>query len=64
MTINSQSGTSLLDSVLQAQSSREDANVALLKKAQDVEKQQGAAVIDMLEQSVPNLSQSRLDTYA
>ncbi len=68
MTISNQP-TSLLDSVLTAQANRADYGVAVLKKAQNVEKQQGQAVIDMLEQAGapaanPPVSGSRLDAYA
>jgi len=54
---------SLLDSVLNAESARQDANVALLKKAQDIEKQQGQALVQMLEQSAPP-ADGHLDAYA
>ena len=63
MNVSAQSPTSLLDSVLNADSARQDANVTLLKKAQDIEKQQGQALIQMLDQSVPP-TDGRLDTYA
>ena len=68
MTISNQP-SSLLDSVLKAQANRADYGVAVLKKAQDAETQQGQAVIDMLEQAGapaanPPSSDSRLDTYA
>lgn len=63
MNVSAQSPTSLLDSVLNADSARQDANVALLKKAQDIEKQQGQALVQMLEQSAPP-ADSHLDAYA
>ena len=63
MNVSAQSPTSLLDSVLNAESARQDANVTLLKKAQDIEKQQGQALVQMLEQSVPPVD-GRLDAYA
>lgn len=62
MTINGQAPTSLLDSLLNAETARTEAGVALLKKAQDVQKQQGEALIEMLEQS--SVPTQRLDTYA
>jgi hypothetical protein len=63
MNVSAQSPTSLLDSVLNADSARQDANVTLLKKAQDIETQQGQAMVQMLEKSVPPVD-GRLDTYA
>ncbi len=64
MTISGQSSVSLLDSVLSAETTRVDLGVAVLKKAQDVTKQQGAALVEMLEKSVPNDGGQRLDVYA
>ena len=63
MNVSAQSPTSLLDSVLNAESARQDANITLLKKAQDIEKQQGEALVQMLEKSVPPVD-GRLDAYA
>jgi hypothetical protein len=40
---------SLLDSVLNAENTRAEVGVAVLKKAQNVEKQQGEAVVNLLE---------------
>ena len=51
MTVSGQPATSVLDSVLNAQTTRADLNVTVLKKAQDVEKQEGKAMVDMLEQA-------------
>lgn len=58
--------TSLLDSALQAQAARVDIGVAVLKKAQDVEKQEGAAMVQMLEDvSIkPGGNGRLLDAYA
>lgn len=64
MTISSQPATSLLDSALTAQKTRADIGVTMLKKAQDLEKQQGAALIDMLEKSTPDQARPHLDAYA
>lgn len=64
MTINGQSGLSLLDSVMSSETARVDAGVSVLKKAQDVEKQQGAAMVNMLEQSVSAAPGRLLDVYA
>ena len=66
MNISGQPATSLLDSVLNAQSTREDIGVTMLKKAQDVERQQGTALVQMLEQTgaQPGKQGQLLDTYA
>jgi hypothetical protein len=59
--------TSLLNSVLAAQTTQSDAGVAVLKKAQDTMKQQGEAEVQMLEQAgVPSSGQAKplLDSYA
>lgn len=66
MTISGQNPGSLLDSVLAAQTTRVDIGVAVLKKSQDLDKQEGAALIDMLEKSGVKSGQSSalLDTYA
>jgi len=64
MTISGQPAASLLDSVLNAETTRVDLGVAVLKKAQDVTRQQGEAMVAMLEQSAPSPEQPRLDVYA
>ena len=65
MNISGQPETSLLDSVLNAQSTRAEIGVNLLKKANDLQKQQGAALVDMLEQSAPPPTNDfHLDVYA
>lgn len=59
--------TSLLDSVLTAQTTRQDVGVALVKKAQDGMKQEGEALVQMLEQSgqpAAGQGQPLLDVYA
>ncbi len=63
MTISNQPA-SLLDSVLTAQTTREDLGVAVLKKAQDSAKQAGEAMVQMLEKSGPRANGSLLDAYA
>jgi len=66
MTI-SNAPTSLLDSVLSAQTTQQDIGVSVLKKAQDTMKQQGAAMVQMLEQAgaqTPVTGKPLLDTYA
>lgn len=65
MTISGQSGVSLLDSVLASQTTRVTMGVDLLKKAEDVQKQQAAEIVQMLEQTGPQAAAAgRLDTYA
>ena len=64
MTITGQSQASLLDSVLNAEKARTDMDVTVLKKAQDQMKQQGRAMVEMLEESVTSPDDRRLDTYA
>jgi hypothetical protein len=62
MTISN--STSLLDSILTAQTAQQDVGVAVLKKAQDVAKQEGEAMVNMLEQIGPQAVAGRLDAYA
>jgi hypothetical protein len=69
MTITSQSAMSLLDSVLSAEGARVEVGVAVLKKAQDAGKQQGQAIIDLLEAAgatanSPNPTGQGLDVFA
>jgi hypothetical protein len=67
MSISGSTGTSLLQSVLDSQTRRADTEVALLKKAQNVMKSQGHAMIEMLEQAGSagkNQSGQLLDVYA
>ena len=63
MTVTNQP-SSLLDSVLQAQTTQQDAGVTVLKKAQDLVKQQGEAMVKLLEQSGVSADGPKLDTYA
>jgi hypothetical protein len=63
MTVSNQP-SSLLDSVLQAQTTQQDVGIAVLKKAQDLVKQQGQAIVQLLEQSGVSANGSKLDTYA
>ncbi len=64
MNVSAQPATSLLNSVLNAQSTQVDIGVSVLKKAQDAMKQQGEAMVKMLEQDGPNPNSGHLDTYA
>lgn len=59
--------TSLVDSVLDAQTTQQEIGVSVLKKAQAAMKQQGQAIIQMLEEAgaqAPQSGQPLLDTYA
>ena len=50
MNISGSASVSLFDSVLQTQAMRQEMGVSLLKKSQDMMKQQGEAMVQMLEQ--------------
>jgi hypothetical protein len=67
MTVTNQGG-SLLDSVIGAQTTRQDIGVAVLKKTQDAVKQEGAAMLRLIEQAGPQEMPSGggplLDAYA
>jgi hypothetical protein len=63
MTVTNQP-SSLLDSVLQAQTTQQEVGVTVLKKAQDLVKQQGQAMVNLLEQAGVSADGSKLDTYA
>ena len=56
--MNVSGSTSLLDSILNAQTTQAEAGVSVLKKAQDVETQTGQAMVDMLDQIGPMATQS------
>ena len=64
MNVSSPSATALLESVLSAQTTRNEIGVSVLKKAQDVQTQQGEALIAMLEQSAAPAYDGHLDVYA
>ena len=64
MTITGQPAMSLLDSVLSADKTRTDVGVAVLKKAQDAEKQQGEAIVNLLEVSGTPPNSPGLDVFA
>lgn len=63
MTISNQQ-VALLQSLLTAQTTREQIGVAVLKKAQDATRQQGEAFVEMLEKSVSPPLREGLDVYA
>jgi len=59
--------TSLVDSVLNAQVTQQEIGVSVLKKAQDAMKQEGQAIVQMLEEAggrAPQGGPPLLDTYA
>lgn len=59
--------TSLLESVLTAQTTRQEIGVAVAKKAQDTIKQQGEAMVQLLEQAAlppTTMVSPGLDVYA
>lgn len=68
MSVSAPAATSLLQSVLDAQSSRTEKDVALLRKMQDLMKQQGSAMVEVLEQagaaSCSDQCGQHLDAYA
>ena len=67
MNVSGSSPVSLFDSVLQAQALRQEMGVSVLKKSQDVMKQQGEAMVQILEQAgQPSSGESgqMLDDYA
>ena len=53
MNISGQAATSLLDSVLNAESTRTNIDVAMLKKAQNTQKVEGEAIVKLIEQAAP-----------
>jgi hypothetical protein len=60
MNISGQPSVSLLQSVLDAASARHEMAVAVVDKAQEIQQQQGEAIVDLLEQAGTPL----LDAYA
>lgn len=67
MNISGSTSLSLFDSVLQTQAMRQEMGVSVLKKSQDVMKQQGEAMVQMLEQAgqcQSSKSGHMLDAYA
>jgi len=64
MNISGASPTTLLDSVLTAQNTQTEIGVAVLKKAQDSEKQERAALVNMLDELGPQTSEQGLNALA
>ena len=64
MNIAGSATTSLLNSILDAETARAEVGVAVLKKANDVQTQQGQAMIKMLEESAPAPADQGFSAYA
>jgi hypothetical protein len=61
---NAISVASLISSTLAAQSVGTKVSIATLNKSNDIAKQEGAALVQMLEESLPQANGRLLDTYA
>jgi len=64
MTIQGSSTVQLLQSVMEASKTREDMSVAVLDKAQDLMKQQGDAMVQLLEDTGTVATQRRFEALA
>jgi hypothetical protein len=64
MTISGSAASAVLSNVASANGAATDVGVAVLKKAQDQMKQQGEALIKMIEQTPNGSDGQRLDVYA
>jgi putative motility protein YjfB-like len=64
MTISGSTASTVLNNVANAEVAATDVGVAVLKKAQDQMKQQGEALIKMIEQTPNGSDGQRLDVYA
>lgn len=64
MRIDDSSRSSLLQSVLDARATRETISVAVLDKSQELLKQQGEAIINLLENAADPSQTRLLDVYA
>lgn len=64
MNVSVSGNTSLLDSVLSAESTRVEMGVSVLKKAQDLQEQQGEAMIQLLEQAGATPAYQSFSAYA
>lgn len=65
MTISGYGSSTLINNTPDSQNANTDVGVALLKKAQDQMKQQGEAMVKMIEQSSAACSDChKLDVYA
>jgi len=64
MTISGSTASTVLSNVTNAEGTVAEVGVAMLKKAQDQMKQQGEALIKMIEQTPNGSDVQRLDVYA
>ena len=64
MTVTGRPEVSLLQSVLDASQARQDMGVEVLRKAQDTTRQQGEAMVQLLEQAAVPADPGRFDAYA
>ena len=64
MTISGSTASTVLSNVANAESTAAEVGVAVLKKTQDQMKQQGEALIKMIEQTSNGSDRQRLDVYA
>ncbi len=58
------SAVSLLAGSAALQSVSREAGLAVLKKTNDIAQQEGSALIQMMEESLPQANQGQLDVYA
>jgi hypothetical protein len=61
---NAISLTSMLSTAFASQATGTEVAIATLKKTNDVAKQEGAALVQMIEDSLPQVNAHLLDTYA
>ena len=64
MNVSASANTSLLDSVLNAESTRVEMGVSVLKKAQDLQEQQGEAMVKLIEQAGATPGYQSFSAYA
>ena len=64
MTISGSTASTVLGNVANADGAATEVGVAMLKKAQDQMKQQGEALVKMIEQTPNGSDGQRLDVYA
>ena len=64
MTISGSTASTVLSSMTNAEGAAAEVGVAMLKKAQDQMKQQGEALIKMIEQTPNGSDGQRLNVYA
>lgn len=64
MNVSNSAATSLLDSVLRAETTRVDVSVAVLDKAQESQQQQGEAMVKLIEQAGAVATPQGFSAYA